>query len=80
MLSRVKSIYGKILLTIMACFVLPVSVVFFAGYHRLENVNDGEVLGELTQSNISQMEEEIRDLERPGQSDLGLSLFGYASQ
>lgn len=73
MLSRARSIYGKIFLTIMICFVVPMSIVFFFGYHRLEAVMMNTI-EKLTQSSIRQMEEEIQDLsDRVNQTSVYLS-------
>lgn len=73
MLSRAKSIYGKILFTIMLCFVLPLSIVFLFGYSRLEAVMMDKI-GELTQSNIRQMEEGLGELsDRVNQTTVYLS-------
>ncbi len=61
MLNRVKSFYGKILLTIMLCFVFPMSIVFLMGYHKLEQVMTDKI-GELVESSVRQMENNLNEL------------------
>lgn len=73
MLGRAKSFYGKILLTIMLCFVVPMSIVFLVGYNRLEQVMAGKI-EDLTRNNIRQMEERLEDLgDRVNQTSVYLS-------
>lgn len=61
MLKHAKSFYGKILLTIMLCFVFPLSIVFLYGYHRMESVMM-EKMEQLTTNNLNHMGETIQDL------------------
>ena len=73
MLSKAKSFYGKILLAIMLCFVLPVSLVFVVGYSRLEGLMM-EKIEDVSRSNISQMEARMQELaDRVNQTSVYLS-------
>lgn len=73
MLSRAKSIYAKILLTIILGFVLPMTLVYFWGYNRLEDTVMNKI-EELTQHSVGQIEDKIQDLsDRVNQTSVYLS-------
>lgn len=73
MLNKAKSFYGKILVTIMLCFVVPMSIVFLVGYNSLEQVMVGKI-EDLTRNNIRQMEERLEDMgDRVNQTSVYLS-------
>lgn len=61
MLKKSPSFYMKILLTIILCFILPLSLLFLYGYARMEHTIAQKV-EQLTENELQTIETDVRDL------------------